>query len=263
MVPVTCYPVLGKQKSVDLCEAFAEGCGGRVVRGATKLLDGPAFFWGVDDTNRALWHEARDGKDRHYYYGDNSYIDSARGEYFRVTFDRLQHRGYGEAAWERFDRLGVPLLPWTDNRSGHIVLCPQSDFFMETIVGQAPGWTERMQNHLGQIAPDREVRLRAWNRDKAKLSRSLPEDLDGAYCLVTWSSAAAITALLHGVPSISAGQSAAKPMEGSFETFFNLPKPDRREWAGVLANNQWTVAEIRSGACWETLRRQRWHLSPA
>lgn len=251
MVKVMCYPVVGKQKSAEICQAFAQGCGGVVVTGAATLRPGPAFFWGVDSTNVHLWRQARDEKYRDYYYGDNSYFDSSRKQYFRVTQNRLQHDGLGWSNGHRFAKLEIEIKPWQPEGK-HIVVCPQSDDFMTMVVGKGLHWEKQLPGFT------REVRLRSWSRDKTALAATLEADLVDAYALITWSSAAAITAVLNGIPVVCLGQCAASRMGGTLEGIDALPKYMNREhWAGTLADNQWTLEEMRSGECWEGLRKSK------
>lgn len=251
MVSVTCYPVANKHKSYDICEAFAHGCGGKIATNADALRPGPAFFWGVDESNVHLWHQARDEKHRDFYYGDNSYFDSVRKEQFRVTYNRLQHPGTGWSDGVRFAALGIEIIPWQPVGE-HVVLCPQSDFFMTGVVGAGLHW----ENMLPDLR--RPIRLRSWMRNKEKLAASLAQDLLNAYCLITWSSAAAVTALLYGIPVICLGDCAARRLGGNLGDFDALPRMmNRSHWAGVLADNQWSIEEMHSGECWEGLRKSK------
>ena len=250
---VTAYPVKGKAKSEDICEAFAVGCGGAVARGSPELLPGAAFFYGVDDSNLHLWRQAKaEGVSRTFLYCDNSYFDSTRQTYFRITRGRLQHTGYGTSDGERFRALGIEIAPWRV-AGDHVVICPQSEHFMRAIVGFKGDWLRETVAALSEIT-ERPLRIRHWNRDKTKAAAGLGADLEGAYALVTWSSAAAVTALLAGVPVIVGGDCAAAPVAG--RTVFKLeklPRKPREEWCGVLADNQWTIAEMADGTAWRAL----------
>ncbi len=251
---LTAYPVAGKAKSWEICEAFVRGCGGAVARGCTSLLPGPSFFYGVDDSNEHLWREARADLGREWFYCDNSYFDSARGTFFRVTKNRLQHPGTGQSTGERFASLGIEVKPW---RSGgdHVVVCPQSEHFMHRIAGYQGDWLKDAVWTLKNTTP-RAVRVRSWDRDKKRAASTLQADLDGAYALATWSSAAAVTALIEGVPVVVQGKDcAAKAMSGELDRIEALPKPDDRErWAGVLADNQWSLDEFARGDAWKALQ---------
>lgn len=249
---VTAYPVANKPKSAEICEAFIAGCGGAVATGSPRLLSGPAFFYGVDSSNEHLWLEARADPGRVWYYADNSFFDSARGKYFRVSKNRLQHCGYGTSDGERFRALGIEMKPWRE-AGDHVVVCPQSDHFMRTIVGFRGDWTREIVGALKTLT-SRPVVVREWQRDKGKAAKTLPADLDGAHALITWSSAAAVTAVLAGVPVVVGGDCAAAPMAGQMFKLDQLPRKDRENWAGVLADQQWTLDEFARGDAWRALQ---------
>lgn len=248
---VTAYPVVGKQKSLDICKAFADGCSGIIAAPGHINDDTPSMFFGVDSSNEKAWRRARDsGAD--YYYADNSYFDSQRQKKFRITKNAFQHSGVGESDGKRFAELGEQVAPWQQDGT-HIVICEQSTFFMQTIAGLSYPWMEVIVGRLQQLTT-RPLQKRAWSSDKMKLGRTLGAALAGAHALVTWSSAAAVTALLAGVPIVSCGPSAAKILGGELKDIECLPRPGWRSlWAGVLADNEWTLEEIHSGMAWEKL----------
>lgn len=252
---VTCYPCVGKKKSIDICVAFAEAANGQMVVDTQILESGPVFFWGVDKSNQHLWVQARARGD--FYYGDNSYFDgTARGEYFRITHNRLQHSGDGHTDASRFAALGITV---TVKRApgSHVVVCPQSDYFMENVIGYRGNWCDQTVAELRDLT-DREIRVRDWNRDKAKAQATLGADLVGAHALVTWSSAAAVTAALAGVPPFVGGDCPARMVGNDDISYIENPHlasaAARLNWAGVLADNQWTLEEIRTGIAWAALQ---------
>jgi hypothetical protein len=246
---VHAYPVDGKQKSYEICEAFVKPVGGVVITDGV-LRDGPAFFYGVDASNIAVWSQVKAEK-REYFYSDNSYFDSTRGTYFRVTRNGLQHSGYGRSMGARFRALGIRIKPWRTTGE-HVLICPQSEHFMRMLAGTNYDWTQCTMEALRSFTK-RPLRVRPWNGNKARLGETLPHDLEGAHALVTWSSAAAVEAVLAGVPIVTTGPCAARPMGGDIAEVEDLPKPEREQWAGVLADNQWTLAEMRDGKVWAAL----------
>lgn len=252
---ITAYPVAGKAKSYEICEAFVQGCGGAICT-TGGLRDGKAFFYGVGKNNLDIWRQVAANGDREFYYCDNSYFDETRQEYFRVTKNRLQHNGYGKSDGVRFNRLQLKIKPWSVE-GRHIVVCPQSDQFMHDVVGYEGDWTRDVIAHLKRRAPRREVRIREWSRDKAALSATLKEDLQNAYCLVTWSSAAAVTAVMEGVPAFCESMDCiVRPMAGNFEELTPV-HVQRDNWLGVVADNQWTLDEFRNGTAWRGLCNDR------
>lgn len=249
---VTAYPVAGKRKSFDICLAFVRGCGGQI---GTTLRDGPAVFYGVDQSNMAIWQEAkRRGSD--WYFIDNAYFDAARQQQFRVSRNRMQHPGIGASTGDRFRRIGTQIKPWRADGSGHVLVCPQSDSFMRTIVGYRGSWCADVVAAL-RFCTDREIRVRAWSRDKGAAAESLQKDLAGAHAVVTWSSAAAVSAIVSGVPAlVMSSDCAAGPMAGGKATEIErLPQLQRENWCGVLADNQWSLEEFRNGTAWLSLQK--------
>ncbi len=224
---------------------FARGCSGRIER-VRSLKTGTAAFYGVTDYLQPLIAQARaDGRD--WYYIDNAYFGCRR--FWRVTRNALQHDGVGRADWSRLRALGLTLRPW---RKGgrHILVCPQSNVFMRLVAGTgAAAWIADVQAQLRRHT-DREIRV----RDKRD-TRPLAADLVHCHALVTHMSNAAVEAVCAGVPAFTTGACAASIMSlgdlGQIET--PIYPDGRKRWAAVLAANQWTRMEMRSGVCWRAL----------
>lgn len=247
---LTCYPVTGKKKSFDICLAFARGSNGQI---SGMLREGSAFFYGVDESNVKIWHSVRE-LGREFFYCDNSYFDGARQQFFRITRNALQHSGIGRSDGKRLAKLQIEIKPWRQSGT-HVLVCPQSTHFMRAVVGLDRDWLAEIMASLPSLT-DRPVRVRAWSPNKTALAQTLHEDLASAHVMVTWSSAAAVTAILAGVPAIVLGQCAAAPMAGtSLDQLEQPPMPEGREqWAAVLADNQWTLDEMRAGIAWRALQ---------
>lgn len=252
---VICYPQNGKKKSLDICSAFAQGCGGAVVADGQYRAGMPSMFYGIDVANEEVWKHASNGSGQDYYYADNAFFDQFRGTYFRVGKNRLQHDGFGVSDGSRFKKLGLKLHPWRVTGQ-HILLCPQSDHFMRVAVGYpgaAMGWLRDTMSELRKYT-NRELRVRLWDRDKRKLAAELPDALRGAWALVTYSSGSAISAILSGVPAISTADCIARRMCGDLSTIENPLMPERQDWANIVADQQWTLDEFRDGTAWRMLQ---------
>lgn len=227
---LTGHPVPGKEKSRVIVDAF--------VSGAPRNADG-AVFYGVVPSMAGEFRRARDSG-APWFYCDNAYFDDARGHYFRVTKNRLQHDGSGGTNGKRLAALGVQIEP--RRRGGEYALAiEQSEMFMRHVARQ-DGWLSKALYGLGP------VRIRPWSSDKPRLAASFHEDLRLASVLVTYSSAAAVEAVIAGVPVVVSKDSAAYCMNGSLPS-----EGERARWAGVLADHQFTLAEMRSGYAWEVL----------
>lgn len=217
------------------------GCGGRVLeRIPEQRPPGIGFFYGVRPAWRHLWRPAVD------VYADNSYFDASRERRFRVTVGRVQHDGRGDSDGQRFRGLGLEVAPW--RRTGRDVLvCLQSDEFMAT-VADAPGWRTKALRRIAEVT-DRPIVLRAKG-DPTPLAAALRD----AWIVVTWSSAAAVQALLAGVPVCVSAQSCAARFSTPVTELETPRLLDGREvWAAVLADNEWSLDEMRDGTCWRAL----------
>lgn len=256
---IVCYPTPGKDKARRICEAFAVGAGGTVadrIPGELPIGAVP-FFYGVTPATKHLWQQAQDeGQD--WYYCDNAYFDSTRELYFRVTKNRLQHDGRGISDGRRLNALGISFLPWREPTSrGHVLVCPQSDEFMRLVADYPGEWINDTVPALKGLTT-RKIVVRKWERNKAERRRTLQQDLQGCFALVTWSSAAAIAAIAAGVPAICmAPDCVARPVAGHYLDEIDCPPANlqRMPWAAVVADNQWTLEEMRNGTCWRQLQR--------
>jgi hypothetical protein len=206
-----------------------------------------AAFYGIVGIEADFRRESR----RSFLYGDNAYLDRLRGTHFRFARDGFQPTGLQPPDWERYKAQAIEVRPWTTG--GHIVVVEQSEHFLR-LSGGGAGWLDRTVAEL-QRHTDRPLRIRRWNRAKDKAAKSLRIDLKGAHALVTWASAAAVEALLAGVPVYVMGQSAAQPMASGPLSAIEKPlRPEGREaWAAGLANSHWTLSELREGMAWRRL----------
>lgn len=251
---VTCYPTPNKSKAERLCKAFALGAGGVLERGL-QLRDGPAAFYGVVKDTLPLWRQCGAEK-RDWYYLDNAYFDSGRGTFFRVTRNALQASGAETPDWKRYAQQGPLIEPW-QKRGRHIVVCPQSDWFLRAVCGipgGVDGWLQSVLQQLNRHT-DRPVVVRHIGNNKIAAAAGLFDDLRGAWALVTHMSAAANMALAAGVPVFTTGTCAATRMGlAELERIEQPRRPDgRAAWAAALAGRQWTEDELRDGTAWKAL----------
>ena len=176
-----------------------------------------------------------------YVYADHAYFK--RHQFYRLTKNAKFHTGEGKTDGKRLKALGMRPKKWVKGR--HIVLASQSYAFFERQGINLFDWEQRMAFKI-QKHTDRPIITRN-KKDK----RSFEEDLKDAWLLVTHSSNAALDALMVGVPVICTDPCHASSMAtNGFENIENPHYPDDRlRWAGVLADNQWTLDEIRKGSC--------------
>jgi hypothetical protein len=253
MKPI-CYLNPAKANNALMLEAFAHGSGAEITEKLELVPGRSAVFYGVDRQTLALWREVE--KTGHpYFYIDNGYFRSKwqGGDHYRITRNAPQCDGLGSSTGERWTALDLKIQPW--RRSGsHVLIACQSDF-----------WHERHGHGSSiQFAQEAYTALRMFTqreviiRQKPMKGRSEPpllQALNNCWAVVTHSSMVALEAILCGVPACVTAPSALSPVSlngvGSIESPFY--PDDRERWAGVLADNQWSLQEIRSGAAWRAL----------
>lgn len=232
---IRAVPIPGKKKSEDICRAFIEGA----PRSATGVV-----VYGVNESNLHEFSKAA-VSGQPWYYVDNAFFDTARGKYFRVARNRVQHNGVGVSDGKRFAALGLEVQPWQHRPQGTTLLVEQSDSFM-TCVAKEPRW---LNDTLRGLAPPLPVAMRRWTRNKLEAGTTLQMDLEKARLVITHSSAAAIEALLAGVRVHVSPMSAAFGIVGRQQEL-------RHGLFNVLADQQFTLDELRSGVAWAELREE-------
>lgn len=249
-------------KNRKICQAFAAGCGGKIVPPYPLQPDGSMFCFGIlRGVLPTLQRAQKEG--RTWYFADNGYFRpgrriSDRG-YYRVTRDAMQHDGSGTAGSKRWNRLGLRIKPWRKAGS-HIIVCPPARLWSVACGIDADHWLRDTLAILKRQT-DRPIRVRkkmSYREATAPGGVPLSEDLKDAWALVTFSSNAAVEALLAGVPVFCTAPCGAYRMGLPDLSRIEAPvMPDGREqWAWNLAAAQWRLEEMRSGQCWEELQNQ-------
>jgi hypothetical protein len=251
IAPPAFYVTPGREPSLVLGKAFAEGCGGDLVD-TRFVANRPAAFYGVSKYTLPIF-QACQARGLDHYYVDNGYFRPGHFDgYFRITRNAPQHSGIGRPDYDRWKALGLAIKPWrTTGR--HVLVIGQSRTYFE-LRGERP--VTRFWDIVTAIAEvtDRPILYRPKPTASGP-RRSLAEDLRDAWCVVAFTSNVAVEALLEGIPVFVTGDCAARVMGETDLGQIETPRrPDTRdEWAAVLAANQWTVDEIRSGKCWRDL----------
>jgi hypothetical protein len=240
-----CYALAGQKTSEEFCEAFAQGCGGEVVK-SLRLLDGDVFMFGQPELWPILMAAKEQG--RTWYYGDKAYW--GRTKYWRVTKNAMQHNCLGDTNPNRFKRLGIKIKPWS--RGSTIMLCPQSDTFFRFFGTSQQEWIEETTKTLRQYT-DRSiiVRVKAGPNPEQDFRNMLHK----IHAVVVFTSMAGMQASIHGVPCFATADCvSARFGTTDLSRIENPVKPENREeMAFVLANNQWTYSEMKRGMAWERL----------
>ncbi len=183
---------------------------------------------------------------------ENDYLDR-RVHNFSISWNNFNQL----ATWipegnpcDRWEKLGIELQPWKRSggeyvlvlgqTAGDITVCHDYRTFLHTMVEFA---------EASQPLP---VRLRYHPLVKVT-EQSLSTQLERAAMCVTFSSNAAVEAVIAGVPTmVFSKNSVAYPVTSHILT--KGPRyADRQQWANDLAYRQYTLQELRDGTAWEQI----------
>ena len=91
-------------------------------------------------------------------------------------------------------------------------------------------------------------------------SKSILEDLNRSWCMITYNSTSSVESILYGVPTITLDTGAVST-EVTFHSLDNIESVinfDRDNWLKKIAFMQWSEEEIKSGYVWELLKDKIW-----
>jgi hypothetical protein len=239
------YSVPSEKTSPRFCRAFAEGCGAGVVTD-DRLRPGPVALFGSPSRWDLLQRAFREG--RTVYYGDHGYF--GRERYYRITKNAYQHDGSGTSDGKRFSAFGRTIQPWQkDGR--HVLVCPNSATYFRLFGLDVFQWVQHVSDTIAGVS-QRPIRVR-WKGD----AQPIESDLKDCWAVVAFSSAAALDALMAGVPVFVLADFAAAFRFGLpwVEQIDSPIYPEGREqllWN--LADHQWTLDEIRHGDAWRAIQ---------
>jgi hypothetical protein len=191
------------------------------------------------------------------------HMDSAflkRGKYFRISLNCNQPDPYLmdiNRPPDRWDKLGAVIEPWKINKNGPIIICASSrrNFRMLNL-----NYKTEINRVHDELKKHQKIRRKIIFREKRHATKgtSLYHLLSDAYALVTWSSGAAVEAVLRGVPVFVLYHSAATPVARTCLDHIEFPFiPNREQWAYNLAYQQWTLNECKLGIPWKQLIEDR------
>jgi hypothetical protein len=185
--------------------------------------------------------------------------------------------------WKLLEAKGVRLQPWR-TKGEHILLIGQTvnglssqdtniyEWYAKTIkkirevtdrpiVFRHHPRISKIREHGSRVSKDVAALEKAIGKAK-NFSRSDPSkylmerDLENAWAAVSYTSNAAVTAVLHGIPTITCHESnMAWEVSGHDLSEIERPAcPDRQVWTYKMAYAQWTCGEMQDGSCWAHLR---------
>jgi hypothetical protein len=196
------------------------------------------------------WREKR----RPFGYWDRGYARRVfatwlprgdNGGYYRWHLNSFQSQKVRDVPDDRWRSLGVDVRPWQRNGK-HIVIAAPTRTYAK--FHGCENWIADTIDALAR-ATDRQLVI----RDKES-KRSLQSDLDGAHCLVSHGSIAAVESIILGCPVVVHHSSAAALVGLTDMSKVETPVyPDRQPWLNSLAYNQFNENELVDGTLWSLL----------
>lgn len=170
------------------------------------------------------------------------------GGYYRWHLNAFQMREIRNVPDDRWKALKTEVLPW--RRGGrHIVIAAPTITY---------GRFHRTENWIAEtihalaLVTDRQLVI----RDKEQYKRRpIQRDIEGAHCVVTHGSNAAVESVILGCPVFVHESSAAALVGRTDLKLIEQPVyPERQLWLNALAYSQFNEAELIDGTLWRLLQ---------
>lgn len=239
-----------------ILQSFVQGAGGQISSWDQEEASmTPVVLRGV--TKRKQMAACR-AAGRDFYYIDTGYFGNGKKKtYHRVTRNDVQH--FGPIVDRPSDRVPPDVGVAKFRRQGSkILIAPPSQKLLNLYNINLEEWLATTQADIRKHT-DREIVVRL------KQSRSVRQNTDtiqmalddDVFCLVTFSSIAAVEALLHGKPAITLGPNAAATLCSHTVSEIENPfVPDLDQVRALirhLSYCQFTEVEMRDGTAWRIL----------
>lgn len=239
-----------------ILQSFVQGAGGQIStwnKQETSMT--PVVLRGV--AKRKQMAACRE-QGRDFYYIDTGYFGNGKKKnYHRITKNDVQNFGpIIDRPGDRWSKCGIGLKKFRPGSK--ILLAPPSQKLLNLYDIKLDDWLSNTIEQIKQFS-DREIVVRLKQGRSTRVNHdtiemALDQDI---HCLVTFSSIAAVEALLYGKPAITLGPNAAAALcSNSISEIENLYIPTLDEvdqWARHLAYCQFSEAEMRDGTAWRIL----------
>lgn len=168
--------------------------------------------------------------------------------YYRWHLNGFQMGSVADVPADRWKKLNIEPKPW--QKSGkHIVIAAPSKTY--TRFHRIENWLEETLDTIARIT-GRQLVIR---HKEQVLTREILRDLDGAHCLVTHGSIAAVEAAFYGCPVfVNPDSAAALVGKTNLKEIEKPAYPDRERWLHALAYSQWNETELVDGTLWRQMR---------
>lgn len=207
---------------------------------------------------KQCWEDQRD-----FYYMDSGYLGNYKSPinpngwkwFHRIVKNDLQHSSIIDRPSDRWEALKYKIPKWKKNGRNILVVMPSekpAKFYgidMNT-------WRDEVIDTLRQHT-DRPIVIREKASRPERIAKTIYEDLDDAYAVVTLQSIAATEAILYGVPAFGLAPNASTPVASNDLTKIETPYYPEDDlvykWACHLAYGQFHIDELKDGTAYKIL----------
>ena len=257
---------LSKNGSDEYINLFAEGAS--IIPTSDKEFNytdstDPILLRGIlkHKLMKQCWQDQRD-----FYYMDSGYVGNYKSPinpngwkwFHRIVKNDLQHNTIVDRPSDRWDKLKYKIPKWKKDGRNILVVMPSekpAKFYnidMNT-------WRKEIIDTLSKHT-DRPIIIREKASRPERIQKTIYEELDNTFAVVTLQSIAATEALLYGVPAFTLAPNAAHDLTlqdlTKIETPLYKDKDEIFNWACHLAYGQFHIDELKDGTAYKIIKEE-------
>ena len=211
---------------------------------------------------KRCWEDKRD-----FYYMDSGYLGNYKSSinpngwkwFHRIVKNNLQHTTIVDRPSDRWEALKYKIPNWKKNGRNILVVMPSEKPAKFYNIDMAQ-WREEVISTLKQHT-DRPIVVREKADRPTRINKTIYEELDNTFAVVTLQSIAATEAILYGVPAFTLAPNAAYMLTSQDIKGIEHPiYPDKDlvyKWACHLAYGQFHIDELKDGTAYKILKEEK------
>jgi len=209
---------------------------------------------------KQCWEDKRD-----FYYMDSGYLGNYKSPinpngwkwFHRIVKNDLQHRDIIDRPSDRWEKLKYKIPSWKKTGRNILVVMP-SEKPAKFYDIEMTSWREEVIDQIKKYT-DRPIVVREKADRPTRIVKTIYEELDDAFAVVTLQSIAATEAILYGVPAFTLAPNAAEKLTLNDLSKIEKPfYPDddlKYKWACNLAYGQFHIQELADGTAYKILKK--------
>jgi len=209
---------------------------------------------------------------KRFFYLDHAYLNRGynlndpENEWFRITdsdflWNKMEHKTADR--WNQYFNFDYPLKPWRLRGRNILVLppsqatqyiFPKSKLWLDHNLRLIQKYTDKpivvREKPTQQIIGTNNQIIKPLKFDHAK---TIEQELEDAYAVVTYNSGVTVQAAIDGIPIICDQNNAAAPITSKIEEINSPMFGEREQWLYQLVHHQYRTKEMMDGSVWQWL----------